>query len=66
MTLGDLILRLTEIRKEKFASAIMQPQVIIGKNYNDYNDCFQYFDIKVDGTNIVFVPSDKWDRKEHK
>ena len=38
-------------------------QVKIGKNFNDAEDVYDYFDIvKRDGC-VILVPSDKWDRK---
>lgn len=65
MTISDLILRLKTLQKSIDIGSTAQVQ--IGKEYNNPENPFEYFDIKVVGKNVVLVPSDKWDRpKESK
>lgn len=65
MTLNDLIAQLTNIAKEKSWSSEIRPtsQVKIGKEINNPDSFYDYFDIVKRGDCIVFMPSDKWDRK---
>ena len=61
MTISDLILRLKALQKSIDIGSTAQVQ--IGREYNRYENPFEYFDKKVVGKNIVLVPSDKWDKQ---
>ena len=61
MTVSDFIERLKRLRSEMGSTV----QVQIGKQYNDTQERFEFFEIMKAGKDIVLVPTDKWDRKDH-
>ena len=62
MTIRDLILRLTTLQKQTGPVA----QIKIGNVLNNKDSFFDYFQIDATGKDIVFVPSDAWDKKDQK
>lgn len=58
MTISDLIARLTRIQTDLGKTG--GQTVKIGKDYNEYQQCFDAFDIKVVDKEVVLVPSDVW------
>lgn len=60
MTISDFIERLKRIQKEIGSTA----QVHIGKQYNDTQERFKFFEVIKDEKDVVLVPTDKWDRKD--
>lgn len=60
MTISDFIARLSRLQKEIGPVA----QIKLGKEYNQSDPCFDYFDIEVANDNVILVPSDKWERKK--
>lgn len=61
MTISDFIERLKRLQSEMGTSV----QVQIGKLYNDTQERFEFFEIMKSGKDVVLVPTDKWDRKDH-
>ena len=61
MTISDFIERLKRLQKEVGSAA----QVHIGKQYNNAQERFEFFEVIKDSDEkkIVLVPTDKWDRK---
>jgi hypothetical protein len=62
MTISDLILRLTTLQKQTGPVA----QIKIGKEFNNKDSFFDYFQIDATGNDVVLVPSDAWDKKDQK
>lgn len=62
MTISDFIERLKLIMREKGSTV----QVQIGKEYNNPQEKFEFFEINTKGKEIVLVPTDKWDRNNSK
>lgn len=60
MTVSDFIERLKRLQNEMGSTV----QVQIGKQYNDIQERFEFFEIMKAGKDIVLVPTDKWDRKD--
>lgn len=60
MTVSDFIERLKRLQSEMGSTV----QVQIGKQYNDTQERFEFFEVMKDGKDIVLVPTDKWDRKD--
>lgn len=59
MTISDFIARLNRLQKEIGPVA----QIKLGKEYNQSDPCFDYFDIEVINGDVYLVPSDIWERK---
>lgn len=59
MTISDFIARLSRLQKEIGPVA----QIKLGKEYNQSDPCFDYFDIQVANGDVYLVPSDIWERK---
>jgi hypothetical protein len=59
MTISDFIARLNRLQKEIGPVA----QIKLGKEYNQSDPCFDYFDIGVANGDVYLVPSDIWERK---
>lgn len=59
MTISDFIARLNRLQKEIGPVA----QIKLGKEYNQSDPCFDYFDIEVANGDVYLVPSDIWERK---
>ena len=59
MTISDFIARLNRLQKEIGPVA----QIKLGKEYNQSDPCFDYFDIEVTNGDVYLVPSDIWERK---
>lgn len=62
MTISDLVLRLTNLQKQVGPVA----QIKIGKEFNNKDTFFDYFQIDSTGSDVVLVPSDAWDKKDQK
>lgn len=60
MTISDFIERLKRLQKEVGSSA----QVQIGKQYNDTQERFEFFELVKTNKEIVLVPTDKWEKKD--
>lgn len=60
MTVSDFIERLKKLQSE-MGSAV---QVHIGKQYNNTQEKFEFFEVMKKGKSIILVPTDKWDRKD--
>lgn len=60
MTVSDFIERLKKLQNE-MGSAV---QVHIGKQYNNTQEKFEFFEIVKSDKDIILVPTDKWDRKD--
>jgi hypothetical protein len=58
MTISDLIERLKRIQKDTGSTA----QIHIGKLYNNTQERFEFFDLKVKDKTVILMPTDKWDR----
>lgn len=58
MTISDFIERLKRIQKEVGAAA----QVQIGKQYNNKQERFEFFEVMKDEKKVILVPTDKWDK----
>lgn len=61
MTISDFIERLKRIQKEVGAAA----QVHIGKQYNNTQERFEFFEVIKDDKKVVLVPTDKWERNNN-
>ena len=59
MTISDFIERLKRLQKEVGSAA----QVHIGKQYNDTQERFEFFELVKTNKEIVLVPTDKWEKK---
>ena len=59
MTISDFIARLSRLHKEIGPVA----QIKLGKEYNQSDPCFDYFDIEVINGDVYLIPSDIWERK---
>lgn len=61
MTISDFIERLKRLQNEVGSAA----QVHIGKQYNNTQERFEFFEVlkDADEKKVVLVPTDKWDRK---
>lgn len=64
MTLGDFITRLKNLQKD--IKIKPNSQVQLGKAFNSSDDPFEYFDIKIVDSNVILVPSDRWDRPKER
>ena len=64
MTISDLIKRLqTMLSKSSMLPHVeSNAQVKLGKDYNNTDDTFEYFEIQRVGKDVVLVPTDKWER----
>lgn len=60
MTISDFIERLKRLQSEMGTSV----QVQIGKQYNNAQERFEFFEVIKSDKDIVLVPTDKWDRKD--
>lgn len=60
MTISDFIERLKRLQKEVGSTA----QVQIGKQYNNIQERFEFFEVIKNEKDVVLVPTDKWDRKD--
>ena len=58
MTVSDFIERLKKLQNE-MGTAV---QVHIGKQYNNTQEKFEFFEVMKSGKNIILMPTDKWDR----
>lgn len=67
MTISDLIKRLQTMVSGTGMLTRVKPdtQIKIGRKIGCKHDVFEYFDIEIDGKDIVLVPTDKWDRKSN-
>lgn len=59
MTISDFIERLKRLQKEVGSAA----QVHIGKQYNDTQERFEFFELVKSNKEVVLVPTDKWEKK---
>lgn len=59
MTISDFIARLSRLQKEIGPVA----QIKLGKEYNQSDPCFDYFDIEVINGDVYLIPSDICERK---
>lgn len=59
MTISDFIERLKRLQKEVGSTA----QVHIGKQYNDTQERFEFFELVKTNKEVVLVPTDKWEKK---
>lgn len=60
MTISDFIERLKRLQKEVGSTA----QVQIGKQYNNTQERFEFFEVIKNEKDVVLVPTDKWDKKD--
>lgn len=60
MTISDFIARLDRLQKQIGAVA----QIKLGKEYNQSEPHFDYFDIEVANDDVILVPSNKWEQKK--
>lgn len=59
MTISDFIERLKRLQKEVGSTA----QVHIGKQYNNTQERFEFFELVKTNKEVVLVPTDKWEKK---
>lgn len=59
MTISDFIERLKRLQKEVGSAA----QVHIGKQYNNAQERFEFFELVKTNKEVVLVPTDKWEKK---
>lgn len=59
MTISDFIERLKRLQKEVGSAA----QVHIGKQYNNTQERFEFFELVKTNKEVVLVPTDKWEKK---
>lgn len=64
MTISDLVKRLqTMLSGSSMLSHVeSNAQIRLGKDYNNTDDTFEYFEIQRVGKDVVLVPTDKWER----
>ena len=60
MTISDFIERLKRLQKEVGSVA----QVHLGKQYNNTQERFEFFEVIKKDKDVVLMPTDKWDRKD--
>jgi hypothetical protein len=61
MTINDLILRLKNAQEEMRCD--YSPQVKLGRDYNDADNPFDYFNVKIVDGSVILIPSDVWGKK---